>query len=206
MQHRIPIRDSANATHKTLVRICDTVFGAEVAKEEREAVWRYSIEDLVRMEAAARRIERAFFRRRAERRDARRRRNGGNREGGEADRADRYFDDEGCCDGEGSRCGDDEDYRRQSILRCINEGGGGYNEEIEVDWRKPSWKFAKRSEAQSRPHRSGRRMRGYDWTTVTLGRHCHAGGCGKQLDLWNEGRTSEFSQFGSGITNYFKGK
>ena len=43
-------------------------------------------------------------------------------------------------------------------------------------------------------------MRGYDWTTVTLGRHCHAGGCGEQLDLWNEGRTSEFSQFGM----YFK--
>ena len=47
-------------------------------------------------------------------------------------------------------------------------------------------------------------MNKYDWRRDTLGRHCMTGGCGEQLDLWNEGATSEFSQFGSGITNYFK--
>ena len=47
-------------------------------------------------------------------------------------------------------------------------------------------------------------MAKYSWKKATSGRHCFAGGCGEQLDLWNEGRTSEFSQFGSGITNYFK--
>ena len=47
-------------------------------------------------------------------------------------------------------------------------------------------------------------MAKYNWKKTTLGRHCYAGGCGEQLDLWDEGRTSEFSQFGSGITNYFK--
>ena len=30
------------------------------------------------------------------------------------------------------------------------------------------------------------------------------GGCGEQLDLWDEGQVSEFGQFGPGITNYFK--
>jgi hypothetical protein len=76
--------------------------------------------------------------------------------------------------------------------------------EIEVLWRKPSWKRAKMVEAESRPHHAGESMKKYDWTTATTGRHCVFGGCGEQLDLWNEGQLSEFTQFGSGITNYFK--
>jgi len=47
-------------------------------------------------------------------------------------------------------------------------------------------------------------MRPYDYKETTLGRHCIIGGCGEQLDLWDEGQVSEFGQFGSGITNYFK--
>ena len=95
-------------------------------------------------------------------------------------------------------------YRHHSMLKRINAQGDDHEEEIEVEWRKPSWKFAKKFESSSRPHRTGKQMEPYSWTSVTLGRHCYAGGCGEQLDLWNEGRTSEFSQFGSGITNYFK--
>lgn len=30
------------------------------------------------------------------------------------------------------------------------------------------------------------------------------GGCGEQLDLWEEGQVSEFGIYGAGITNYFK--
>ena len=44
----------------------------------------------------------------------------------------------------------------------------------------------------------------YDWVSTTTGRHCFASGCGEQFDLWDEGRTSEFSMYGSGVTNYFK--
>ena len=78
------------------------------------------------------------------------------------------------------------------------------DDELNTAWRKPSWKFAKKYEAENRPHKSGKDMKTYGWKQVTLGRHCTMGGCGEQLDLWNEGATSEFSQFGSGITNYFK--
>ena len=78
------------------------------------------------------------------------------------------------------------------------------DEELDTEWRKPSWKFAKKFEAENRPHKSGKQMKKYDWRKDTLGRHCTMGGCGEQLDLWDEGATSEFSQFGSGITNYFK--
>ena len=77
-------------------------------------------------------------------------------------------------------------------------------QELETQWVKPSWKLAKEFEAENRPHRTGKDKKPYDWKTVTLGRHCTVGGCGEQLDLWDEGQMSEFAQFGSGITNYFK--
>lgn len=216
VQYKIPIRDSANASHETLVRICDTVFGAEVAETEKDSRTSYSIEDLVRMEAAARLIQKAYFRRKAIQRQKyheeqirQHYHNFNNKQAGGRDHAVDYDAEGGDCDNQ--NLGDweegeyyEEAFRRQSMLRRINERGDDYDEEIEVEWRKPSWKFAKRFERASRPHRSGKAMKKYDWTSVTLGRHCFSGGCGEQLDLWNEGRTSEFSQFGSGITNYFK--
>lgn len=78
------------------------------------------------------------------------------------------------------------------------------DEELNAEWRKPSWKFAKRFEAENRPHKAGKDMKRYHWRKTLTGRHCTIGGCGEQFDLWDEGATSEFSQFGSGITNYFK--
>jgi hypothetical protein len=78
------------------------------------------------------------------------------------------------------------------------------DEELDTVWTKPSWKVAKEFEAENRPHRSGKSMNPYDYRTLTTGRHCMVGGCGEQLDLWNEGQMSELAQFGSGVTNYFK--
>ena len=78
------------------------------------------------------------------------------------------------------------------------------DDELEVEWRKPSWRYAKRVEAENRPHKAGEGKEAYDWRNTTLGRHCLSGGCGEQLDLWDEGQISEFAQFGSGVTNYFK--
>ncbi len=86
----------------------------------------------------------------------------------------------------------------------FEEDDDDLDEELDVEWRKPSWKYAKKYEAENRPHKAGKDMKKYDWKHVTLGRHCTMGGCGEQLDLWDEGAISEFSQFGSGITNYFK--
>lgn len=96
--------------------------------------------------------------------------------------------------------------KRQSLSEIFssNETVDDLDGELDTEWRKPSWKFAKKYEAENRPHKSGKTMAQYEWRKATLGRHCTMGGCGEQLDLWNEGATSEFSQFGSGITNYFK--
>ena len=220
VMYKIPIRDSANATHEMLVRICDEVFGEEIAEAERDTIEsrRLSLEDVVVMERAARMIQKAYFRRKSSMKSQ------SSFHYDEEYMDYDYFDDVDLGDETDSNfssvghshkshegfqndkvpSGYPQRQRHHSTLRRINEQGDDYDEEIEVEWRKPSWKFAKRHERMVRPHRSGKRLTPYDWKKVTLGRQCFAGGCGEQLDLWNEGRTSEFSQFGSGITNYFK--
>ena len=82
--------------------------------------------------------------------------------------------------------------------------------------RQPSLRYAEKFRNHNHPHhairhtstreldRGEKDLKFYDWKTTTLGRHCVIGGCGEQLDLWDEGQVSEFGQFGSGITNYFK--
>jgi hypothetical protein len=77
-------------------------------------------------------------------------------------------------------------------------------DEVQVEWHQPSLKYAHRFYKENHPHHAGAEMRPYDYKDTTLGRHCIIGGCGEQLDLWDEGQVSEFGQFGSGITNYFK--
>jgi len=98
----------------------------------------------------------------------------------------------------------DDDSLSDDEISSVESADEYLDEELQTEWRKPSWKYAKKFEAENRPHESGRALERYDWRKVTLGRHCTMGGCGEQLDLWDEGATSEFSQFGSGITNYFK--
>ncbi len=44
----------------------------------------------------------------------------------------------------------------------------------------------------------------YDLYEANGGRHCTNGGLGEQCDLWNEGKWSDFSPYGPGITNFFK--
>jgi hypothetical protein len=201
--YKIPIRGSANSSHETLVRICDKIFGVAVAQSAKESRRHYSIEDLARMEAAARKIQKAFLRRQVYKRQ-------------ESHQNYDYDKDEYCVEGTDSdqECLEDHStgveaggcnrLRKLSMMKRICEQDDGYDDEINIEWRKPSIKFAQKFASTNRPHRPGKQMARYDWTRITLGRHCWASGCGEQFDLWNEGRTSEFSQFGSGITNYFK--
>ncbi|CAM9501712.1 unnamed protein product [Hapterophycus canaliculatus] len=44
----------------------------------------------------------------------------------------------------------------------------------------------------------------FDTRDVKMGRYCFLGGCGEQFDLWDEGKMSQFSPFGAGVTSYFK--
>ena len=78
------------------------------------------------------------------------------------------------------------------------------DDEIEKPWHRPSVKYAQQFHAENHPHHAGKKKQPYNWRATTLGRHCVMDGCGSQLDLWDEGQVSEFAQFGSGVTNYFK--
>lgn len=149
VEYQIPLRDSANATHEILVRICDEVFGADIADSEssKELRRQLSIEDVVRMETAARMIQRAFFRRQAQKRQLRFQKYQHQHqhqhqcsssssyeydcEGGDYT----YYDDDPFCsapgDGSSAVCSQ-ESFRRHSMLKRINERGDDYDEEIEV--------------------------------------------------------------------------
>lgn len=83
-------------------------------------------------------------------------------------------------------------------------------EDVNIDWVQPSWDKAKFSEDLVNvrkylpvPEKDEPAVH-FDYKTTTTGRHCCLGSCGEQLDLWNEGKVSEFFQFGVGISNYFK--
>lgn len=52
--------------------------------------------------------------------------------------------------------------------------------------------------------KGGKGGRFFNTFETTTGRHCFLGGCGEQWDAFEEGQISEFSIYGSGITNYFK--
>ena len=83
-------------------------------------------------------------------------------------------------------------------------------EDVNIDWVPPSWEKAKLSEDFINvrkflpvPEKDEPAVPFQYWKTTT-GRHCCLGSCGEQIDLWNEGKVSEFFQFGVGISNYFK--
>ena len=49
--------------------------------------------------------------------------------------------------------------KRSSTLRKVKHENT--DKELETEWRKPSWKYAKKFESASRPHRAGREMKKY---------------------------------------------
>ena len=141
VEYRINLRDSANATHETLVRICDDVFGADIADSEssKELRRQLSIEDVVRMETAARTIQRAFFHRQALKRKLRLQHQCSSHDYYYCEDSDcTYYDSDdpyGCStSGDRYSCVFSQDcFRRHSMLRRINERGDDYDEEIEVN-------------------------------------------------------------------------
>eukprot|EP01035_Chromulina_nebulosa_P019170 gene19170-25015_t len=74
---------------------------------------------------------------------------------------------------------------------------------LDQKWVPPDWERAQRDAAIYHP-RKGKDLLPYNFYTTTTGRHCCLGGCGEQCDPWREGKISEFSSFGPGVSNYFK--
>lgn len=255
IDYNVQVRGAKDASHETLVRICQDVFEDEENYMNEEHFSRtYTIEELLQMNDSAKTIQRAYFEyRRFMRRkswkntvlDAREHFLNYNDEDNvdqesdyieyydESDHEydfddrsqhisedfsddhssfDEYHNDVESSMGERSyNSSNDEKHSETDNHRNVTTRGTKpprrsrqLEKELEAQWVKPSWKKAKLFEAENRPHQSGVDMKPYHWRKTTLGRHCTVGGCGEQLDLWNEGQVSEFSQFGSGITNYFK--
>jgi hypothetical protein len=86
-----------------------------------------------------------------------------------------------------------------------NEKARQVDAELLKPYAPPSVKFAQLYADHNHPRKGAKSKKDhYSCMKTTTGRHCTLGGCGEQLDLWNEGQVSEFGKFGPGITNYFK--
>lgn len=234
IHHNVQVRGLNQASHKTLVKICDELFGPGCSLIEKDFIRSYTSEEMERLEQAARIIQKAYI-------DYRQKIYYSsfsnivinvadiqiNSHNEEQPSLDEYRSEEGDLEGcPNAQFNDDgeavegkidnpQEYHSNdgeatpvanssSNLGLEVDDSKKLDEELDIEWIKPSWRAAKKFEAINRPHRSGTSMKMYDWKIVTLGRHCTVGGCGEQLDLWDEGQMSEFAQFGSGITNYFK--
>jgi hypothetical protein len=75
---------------------------------------------------------------------------------------------------------------------------------LDIPWTPPDVDKAKLFANYLQPRKGGKGGEFYDLYEAHTGRHCCLGGCGEQFDLWKEGKVSEFSIYGSGVTNYFK--
>lgn len=75
---------------------------------------------------------------------------------------------------------------------------------MEFPWLAPDVELAKKYAEMNHPRKGGPGGPAFPLFSTTLGRYCVLGGCGEQLDLWDEGQVSELAVFGSGLTNYFK--
>lgn len=77
--------------------------------------------------------------------------------------------------------------------------------ELDMPWVAPDVELAKEFAEFNHPRKGGPGGVPFPICKTTLGRYCVLGGCGEQLDLWDEGQVSELSVYGSGVTTYFKG-
>ena len=75
---------------------------------------------------------------------------------------------------------------------------------LDHEWEPPSFETAEAFASFVNTRQGGAGGKKFNFYTVTTGRHCCLGGLGEQLDLWQEGLVSEFSMYGSGVSNYFK--
>jgi hypothetical protein len=210
----IEVRGANRAPHEFIVGVCDQVFeGMEMPPPPPTRTF----EEMALMNTAALRIQHLFTRIQAakieaayrvanEERNRRLMSHGVQPSLTESDR--------GSVSGRRQSTADHQDAAEASMMsHCDNHKGVGnvtklnrkqQEDELSVPWKQPSVRYAKRYYRHNHPHHAGDPTRPYDYKTTTLGRHCVIGGCGEQLDLWDEGQVSEFGQFGSGVTNYFK--
>ena len=75
---------------------------------------------------------------------------------------------------------------------------------LEEPWEAPDVRKALRFADYMHPRKGGKGGKKFDFCGTHTGRHCCKGTVGEQFDIFEEGQVSEFSIYGSGVTNYFK--
>lgn len=77
---------------------------------------------------------------------------------------------------------------------------------LKTKWEAPSVQKAEHFADMNHPRVkvSEKFYRRFSLCETTTGRLCGLGGFGEQCDLWREGKWSEFTAFGPGVTMYFK--
>ena len=81
---------------------------------------------------------------------------------------------------------------------------GGVRNILEEPWEAPDVDKALRFADYMHPRKGGKGGVKFNFCGTTTGRHCCLGSLGEQFDIFEEGQVSEFSIYGSGVTNYFK--
>jgi len=75
---------------------------------------------------------------------------------------------------------------------------------LDEPWEAPEAHKALRFADYMHPRKGGKGGTEFSFCGTTTGRHCCLGSFGEQFDIFEEGQVSEFSIYGSGVTNYFK--
>jgi hypothetical protein len=209
----VEVRGANRAPHKFIVSVCDEVFKDQPMPAPPPS---RTFKEMVALDRAALHIQKSYFKRKAAEIEAAYQRahvqeNRRLAAGIEPDMHD--FHQQTTQSGRRTSVSNHQERAEASMMsrdhahtkgNVTEQNRKQLQDEVKIEWHQPSLKYAHHFYKMNHPHHAGSEMRPYDYRDSTLGRHCVIGGCGEQLDLWDEGQVSEFGQFGSGITNYFK--
>ena len=187
IHHNIELRHEAELTHEHLVHICNCFWGDKPVPP-LPPPWLSEIQDVA--EAAALTIQQRWIAHVTIRRQ---------RQMLARQKSDRALRDEGVLSPPGAA-----DARALHAVDTCPPTSQAAHRELEQAWYPPDMKLAEEYADWNDPRVGGPGGGHYPLCKTTTGRYCVLGGCGEQLDLWDEGQVSELSTFGGSMSNFFK--
>ena len=187
IQHNIELRHEAELTHEHLTHICNC-FWADKPAPLIPAPWPLEMQEAA--ESAAFTIQRRWIQHAAIRRQ---------KQMLARQKSDRALRDEGILSPPGAA-----DARALHAVGACPPTSQAARQELTQTWYPPDMELAQEYADWNHPRIGGPGGPSFPLCKTTTGRYCVLGGCGEQLDLWDEGQVSELSFFGSGTSNFFK--
>jgi len=96
------------------------------------------------------------------------------------------------------------DGKLTSASGLARKSSGSPRSILDEPWKEPDPEKAGQFADYMHPRKGGKGGTKFSFCGTTTGRHCCKGSLGEQFDIFGEGQVSEFSIYGSGVTNYFK--